>query len=171
MAAKKTNRIKQPPITREEAIAAIAEIGRRQRMRDRIESDMNDELAKIREKYESQAFPHADAIKDLGLHVQIWAEANKEILTESGKTKTVNLASGEVKWRTTPPSVRVTNEPGVIEVLRSKNLSRFIREEFAINKEAILNDKEAVQGIKGIKISNKEEFIITPFETKLEQIV
>ena len=36
-----------------------------------------------------------------------------------------------------------------------------------MNKEAILNEPEAVRGVPGIAISQGEDFIVTPFEAEL----
>lgn len=156
------------PQTREEVVESIAEIGRLDRERRRIETLMNDELAAIRQKYESEAASHVERIVELSQGVQVWCEAHRADLT-LGKTKTVNLASGEVSWRLNPPKVNIRNEPLVIEALKLVGLDRMIRKKEEINKEAILSDREAVKNIKGISITQKEEFIITPFETELQE--
>lgn len=158
------------PQTQDEVVAAIAEIGVHQRERTRIETEMNDELAKIREAWEKKAAPHAEAIKALQQGVQIWCEANRGRLTQNGKVKYAHLASGEVKWRMTPPKVVIRGAEAVLEILRSVGLSRFIRAKEEINKEAILNEPEAVRDIPGISFKQQEEFIVVPFETQLESV-
>ena len=158
------------PQTQDEAVAAIAEIGVHQRERTRIETEMNDELAKIREVWEKKAALHAEAIKALQQGVQIWCEANRGRLTQNGKVKYAHLASGEVKWRMTPPKVVIRGAEAVLEILRSVGLSRFIRIKEEPNKEAILNEPEAVRDIPGIIFKQQEEFIVVPFETQLESI-
>ena len=158
------------PHTQDEAVAAIAEIGVHQRERTRIETEMNDELAKIREVWEKKAALHAEAIKALQQGVQIWCEANRGRLTQNGKVKYAHLASGEVKWRMTPPKVVIRGAEAVLEILRSVGLSRFIRIKEEPNKEAILNEPEAVRDIPGIIFKQQEEFIVVPFETQLESI-
>jgi len=100
-----------------------------------------------------------------GLHT--WAEANRESLTQGGKSKTASLPSGELAWRMRPPSVRVTGADAVIEALRKFGLSRFIRTKDEVNKEAILNEPQAVEHVPGISISQGEDFIVTPFEVEL----
>ena len=158
------------PQSREEAVEAIAEIGRKQRERIRIQTTMNDELAAIRQKYEVEAKPHADEIQRLTEGVHTWCEANRDTLTQSGKVKTANLASGEVRWRMRPPSVAARGLDKVLEALRALKLNRFIRVKEELDKEAILAEPEAVQHIKGISISQKEDFVIVPFETELEEV-
>lgn len=159
------------PQHRDEVIEAIAEIGRRQRERQRIETLMNDELAAVRETWERKAAPHLDAIKELSQGVRIWCEANRDLLTQGGKVKHARLASGEVKWRMTPPRVVIRSVENVLDYFKRHGLHRLIRVKEEPNKEAILAEPEAVAGIKGIALVQKEEFAILPFETELEEIV
>jgi phage host-nuclease inhibitor protein Gam len=156
------------PASREEVTQAIRSIGGHQRERARIEAAMNDHLALIRERFEAEAAPHAERIKLLSEGVEIWCDANREALTDGGRTKTVNLASGEVKWRTSPPKVVIKKADQVLEVLRQRGLTDYIRVKEEISKEAILASPDAVAGIRGISIEQDEQFVIEPFETKLE---
>lgn len=158
------------PRTKDEAVEAIAEIGRRQRERTRIETAMNDELAAIRQQWETQAAPHLEAIKALSGGVQLWCEIHRDDLTQNGKVKFARLASGEVNWRLRPPSVAIRSVEVVIGFLKQARLDRFIRIKEEVNKEAILCEPEAVQHIKGITITQREDFVIKPFETELEEI-
>jgi len=53
----------------------------------------------------------------------------------------------------------------VIETLNRLGLSQFVRSKEEINKEAILNEPEAVKGVAGITVvTGVEDFVITPFE-------
>lgn len=158
------------PQCREDVVSAIAEIGRLQRERDRIQAEMNDELSRVRERFEEMAHPYAEKIRQLSAGVQVWCEANRAELTVQGKTKTVNLSSGEVKWRMRPPKVVLRGVEMVLESLRLRGLERFIRVKEEINKEAILAEPEAVSQVKGISIARGEDFVIIPFETKLEEV-
>lgn len=160
----------QVPQHRDEVIEAIARIGRHQRERQRLETLMNDDLAKVREAWEKQAAPHLETIKELSRGVQLWCEVHRDLLTQGGKVKFARLASGEVKWRLTPPKVVIRALDAVLEALRNAGLERLIRIKEEPNKEAILTEPEAVAGIKGITITQKEDFVITPFETELEEI-
>jgi phage host-nuclease inhibitor protein Gam len=174
---KKTNRLKTEAIdhyvaqSREDVNAAIAEIGRCQRERARIEAEMNDNLATIRAEYEKAAKPHADRIADLQHGIHVWCEANRQDLTREGKTKTARFASGEVAWRTRPPSVRLTAAADVvIKALKALGLSRFIRTKEELDREAVLKEPAAVEAVRGISISQREDFVVTPDETKLEEV-
>lgn len=131
---------------------------------------MNDDLARVRQAWESQAAPHAERIRELTTGVHLWCEANRTRLTQDGKVKYARLASGEIKWRMTPPKVVIRAVDNVLEYLAQNGLERFIRLKAEPNKEAILTEPEAVLHIKGITVSQKEEFIILPFETELEEV-
>lgn len=158
------------PQTLPEVNTAIVEIGQRQRDRDRIESDMNAALAATRKEYEDQALPHAERIKELANGVQTYCEAHRAELTNDGKTKTAKLASGEVSWRMRPPSVAVRGMAAVIEALKKLKLARFIRTKEELDKDAVLKDPDAVNAIKGISVTQREDFVIKPFSTDLEEV-
>jgi phage host-nuclease inhibitor protein Gam len=159
------------PQSKDEVAEAVAEIGRRQRERQRIEAAMNDELSQVRERFEREAQPHAEAIKACSLGVRAWCEAHRAELLGDERSKTVALASGELRWRLRPPSVIVRSADKVLEALRRLGLGRFIRTKEELSKDAILAEPAAVQHIKGISISQKEDFVIEPFETRLEEVL
>ena len=74
---------------------------------------MNDELAAVKERYEATADPLRKQIDALTEGLHTWCEANRDTLTQHGKTKTAALPAGEVAWRTRPPSVRITGAEAV----------------------------------------------------------
>ncbi len=157
------------PQTRDEAAQAVADIGVASRQLARIEAAMNDELAVIKELHEAAAEPHRQKIKTLTVAVQTWAEAHRDELTQHGKVKTCALTTGEICWRTRPPSVRVTGAEAVLDLLRRLGLGRFIRVKEEVNREAILNEPAALVGVPGIKISQEEDFVVSPFAAELAQ--
>ncbi len=173
--AKAAKRLKATAATgvlqsRDEVIEAISTIGQHVRDRTKIEADMNDELSGIRGQFEGLAAPHAQAIADLSKGVQAWCEAHRAELTQNGKTKTVSLSSGEVKWRLTPSKVSIKGEEAVLALLAARKLERFTRVKTEINKEAILNEPDIATAVPGITISQREEFVIEPFETALAEV-
>jgi len=155
------------PQTREQTAEAIREIGERQRELTRLTADMNDELARVKERWEIQAEPHKSRIETLTKGVQTWCEANRDQITNGGKVKTAALTTGEVAWRMRPPSVRVVGAEAVLDLLRRLGLTRFIRTKDEVNKEAILNEPEAVATVPGISIQQGEDFVVVPFEAEL----
>ncbi len=173
MATKNKPRIKKAasavfvPQNREQVAEAIRELGVLQRELARIDADMNDELARVKEGFEDDAEPRRLRIEMLTTGVQTWAEAHREALTQGGKVKTFAFTTGEVLWRLRPPSVRITGQEAVLDLLRRLGLTRFVREKQEVNKEAILNEPEAVTHVPGIAISQGEDFEVKPFETEL----
>lgn len=153
--------------SRDQAQSDIALIGVLQREHALISGEINDRIAAITEAEAPRLKELQDRISTLQSGVQTWCEANREQLC--GKGKSANLITGEVSWRQRPPSVRVTGEESVIDLLKRMALGRFVRTKEAVNKEAILNEPEAVSGVPGIKlITGVEDFVITPFEVKTE---
>ncbi|MBF0424801.1 MAG: host-nuclease inhibitor Gam family protein [Magnetococcales bacterium] len=159
------------PQTREAVVEAISLIGHLQRERTVIEAEMNERLAAIKEEYEKKAGPMAEEIRELHRGVQVWCEANRAALTEGGRIKTCALASGEISWRLRPPRVAVKAVDFVIDLLESKGLARLVRLKKEINKEAILADPDAIAGVKGLSITQGEDFVIKPFESELESVM
>lgn len=158
------------PQSREQVSVDIKKIGDIQRELTRIEADANDQIAVIM----NQNTPKIEALRAeldvLQKGVQTWCEANRADITKDGKTKTANLITGEVAWRTKPDSVSLKGVELIIEALKKLKLDRFIRRKEEVNKDAILADKKAVENIKGISIvSGKETFSITPFEQEIEK--
>lgn len=169
----KAARVKAPaadvPQTRDQVVEAIAEIGRRQRERTRIETAMNDAIAVIKQQHETLALPEGEKIRALAEGVQAWCEAHRAELT-GGVRKTVVLASGEVRWRMTPPKVEIKGVEAVLELLRARGLNEFIRSKDEPNKEAMLADQATATSVAGVKIKQHEEFVIVPHETELEEV-
>lgn len=160
------------PQTRDEANAAIRQIGIWQREVARIETEMNETLASIREEYESRAQPIAAQANASIDAVQVWAEANRAALTRNGKVKSATLPAGTVEWRTTPPSVQIRGLAAVLQKLRAAFKLDFIRTKEEVNKEAILATPtdHPVRQLEGITITQREEFAVTPHETELSEV-
>jgi phage host-nuclease inhibitor protein Gam len=173
--ASKVTRLKQPaqptayvPQNRDECAELINQIGRISREIEGIKSKMNDAIAKITDDYTGKATAQEAVLKQLREGVQAWCEANRSDLTQNGKSKSAEFVTGTVQWRQRPPSVVIRGAESVLETLARLKLDRFIRSKQEINKEAILNEPAAVQGVAGITIkTGVEDFVITPFENKL----
>ena len=126
---------------------------------------MNDEIAAITAKFQPRLDENKAEITALQQGLQAWCEANRNELTNGGKVKTANLVTGEIQWRQRPPSVGVRGAESVIEALMGFGLNRFVRMKAEVNKEAILNEPDAVKGVAGITVvTGVEDFVITPFE-------
>lgn len=156
------------PQTKLDCQSDIKKLGDLQRDFARAQADMNDEIAKITKAATPRLEALQDRIKVLQQGVQTWCEAHREELCgDAGKT--ANLITGEVSWRQRPPAVRISGVDAVIDTLKKLGLGRFVRTKEEPNKEAMLNEKDAVRGVAGITIvSGVEDFLITPFEIDAE---
>lgn len=156
--------------TKIEVIDGIKSLGDLQRQLTRIETEMNDQIATVTQYHSPDIERLKSEISGLQVGIQTWCEANRTELTQDGKTKTVNLTTGEVIWRNRPPSCTVRGVEAVIAALKKAKLDRFIRAKEEINKEAILNESAAVKAIPGITINRDlEDFAIVPFEQEIAQ--
>ncbi len=167
---KKTEALAVPvPSTREGAEELLGTIGRLQREIARIEARMNDKLADIKTEHEQLAAGLNEEIDAKFKALHAWAETHRdELLTGNGKT--AHLATGDLSWRTTPPSVHITNLKVVLQALRRFDLGRFIRSKEEVDKEAILAEPQAVRLVKGISVTQREEFVAKPFESEIERV-
>lgn len=153
------------PQTRDQVVSDIKTIGDVQREITRLETEMNDEIGEITERYAGPVDDLKKRLTALQSGVQGWCEAHRAELTDNNKVKFANLVTGEVQWRCRPPSVTVRGAESVLELLKVKGLERFIRTKEEVNKEAILNEPDAVEALPGVTINRDiEDFAIVPFE-------
>lgn len=171
--AKKATRIKTDTFavryqTRDEVETAIKEIGDLNRELERLAIEQNDKLAAITEEYaplmnevKEKLAPKQDA-------VQAWCESRRDELTQNGKTKTGSFNTGEVQWRQRPPSVGIRGVDSVLDSLKMRGFTQFIRIKEEINKEAMLNEPDTAASVPGVTIkTGVEDFVITPFEQEV----
>lgn len=163
----KTKAAASVPQSRTDCADAIKVLGDLQRDFERTRATMNDQIAAITQQHQGDLDALAERIELLQQGVQLYCEAHREELC--GKGKSANLITGEVSWRQRPPSVSIRGADSVLETLARMGLTRFIRSKQEPNKEAMLNDPDAVRGIAGINIvTGVEDFIVTPFEVAAE---
>lgn len=165
--------LKRPaaPTAVEEVETLISELGRLQRESKRFETEMNDEIAKVKSAYEEVNRTNNDSITEITDRLYLYAERNREELLKGGR-KTVPFTNGEFSWRFAPNSVRVSSADLAIFNLKAAGLEQFIRTKEEIAKDMIKSDPDAIKGIKGISIKKGEEFFyVKPFETNLETAV
>ncbi len=157
--------------SREEAQRMVAEIGEISRELARQEADLGDALAKVKADAEAKALPLKTRLIDLHDAVQKWAEANRAELTRDGRTKTVELTTGKVSWRNRPEGVLLRGVEAVIDYLRTKHESRFLRTKYEVDKEAMLAAKDEARQVPGVTIKSAgEEFIVEPFDAQLAEV-
>jgi phage host-nuclease inhibitor protein Gam len=157
------------PQSRDEAAATIAAIGDLNRQLTRLAADMNDELTTIKERFEKVAEPLRQARDGKTEGLKMWAEANRDALT-AGKGKTVDLGTGTISWRNRPPSVRITIKEGLVALLKTMKLHRFVRVTEEVDKEAMLREPDVARTVSGVFVKSAgEDFIVEPFEAELAE--
>ncbi|HWP00029.1 MAG TPA: host-nuclease inhibitor Gam family protein [Methylococcus sp.] len=165
----KTEALQIPvPMTRDDVARDIRLLGDAMRRLTRLEAEMNDRIAEITAAHQPCIDEIRVEIKSLQTGIQTWCEAHRDELTEGGKVKTGHFITGDVQWRQRPPSVVIRGVDAVIEVLKRMDLTRFLRVRTEIDKQAILNEPEAVKGVPGLTIvTGVEDFVVTPFEQEV----
>lgn len=157
----------QVPQSKDEADEMIKELGETRRHVARIQADMNDQLASIKEEFEKDAEPFKERGKELMSGLEDWCSANRQELTK-GKVKFIQFKNGEVKWRLRPPRVALRGVDAIIDNLRGLGLERFIRTKEEVNKDALLNEPDVAKGVAGVTIGTEgEDFIVEPFEDEI----
>lgn len=168
----KATRIKRPvipvPKNLDEAAEFLAEIGEERRAIDSVQSDFNAEVDMLKSKAIAETKPHENKISQLVEGLFAYAEAHRDELTENGKRKTIEVPTGIFGWRITPPAVSLHNIKTILKNLKSLGLERFIRTREEIDKEALLKESEVAKTIKGVFITQREEFIVKPAELAVE---
>ena len=171
MAKAKTRAANLPvPQSREEAAKYVHDIGALQRRIIRIEAEMNDLVAEAKKEAEESASPLRAEMEQLTNGLRIWADANRDTLTEQGRRKYADLGTGRIEWRFSPPRVTIRGLEQVIERIKALGLSaKFLRVKEEVNKEAMLAAPETAQSIVGVAIGTAgESFSVEPFESDIE---
>lgn len=155
------------PQSKNDCAQTIRLMGDLQRQFERQRAVMNDSIAAITQAHQPELSDLTERILALQSGVQAWCEAHRvDLCGENDRLgKTANLITGEVAWRMRPPSVTIRGADNVLDTLLRMRLGRFVRVKNEPNKEAMLNEPDAVRGIAGITINTGlEDFIVTPFE-------
>ncbi|MGS4886116.1 host-nuclease inhibitor Gam family protein [Roseibium sp. MB-4] len=158
------------PQSKEDCDEMVRTLGDIRRDLARLEADMNDKLAETKDRFETKAEPLRDKAQELLDGIETWCAANRDNLTNNGKVKFAKLKNGEIRWRVRPPKVTVRAKDAVLDALKELGLHRFVRTKEEIDKDAILEEPEAVKSVKGISIGSQgEDFIVEPFEAELNE--
>ena len=153
------------PQSATEASTMLADLGAEQRDLAVIQAALDEAVAAAKAKAEADAAPVKTRIAAMERGLEIWATANRQALTDGGKTKTITLPAGTLAWRAAPPSVSIK---GVREVLgwlvaEGGDFAGFLRTKAEIDKEAMLKDPALAAKVPGVTIgSTGEAFVVEP---------
>jgi phage host-nuclease inhibitor protein Gam len=158
------------PQSIEEVDGMVAQIGELQREVQSIEISMNQQIEAIKVQCGSQADLRKQAIAELMKSIQPYMEVNRDNLTDGGKTKTVKLRSGTISWRLTPKAVTVRGVEQVISRFKQLGLTQYLRVKTEIDKQSILANPDQALAVEGVKLTQREEFVVTPSESQAEVV-
>ncbi|UIY44113.1 host-nuclease inhibitor Gam family protein [Methylobacterium radiotolerans] len=182
-----------------EAEQLIARLGVLQRDHAAAEVVHDGQVAALEEKHGAavKAFQEAQGVIVDAL--SIWATANRERLTQGGKTKTVQLPTGAVLWREGRYAVKhrgMKNEDVVAAIearlaevrsaLRIGGKDRglrmalidtrdvlvgFLRRKVEPNKDAMLAARDVAETIEGVTVPRgPEEFAVEPLASQIREV-
>jgi len=156
------------PTSLEEVADYVRRIGEHQRVLTLIQTGTNERIEEIKARATQESMPHQDEIEALFEGVYVFSQAHRSELTDGEKKKTVNLPTGDIYWRNTPPAVSIKDVEAVLVRLKEMKLQRFIRTKEEPDKESMLKEPEVTKGVKGITINQHEEFAVKPSQTQIE---
>jgi phage host-nuclease inhibitor protein Gam len=154
-----------------EADAMIFAIGAAQRELARIATEMGEELAAIKVRYQGHASRHIELLEAHAQGLAIYCAANRKRLTDEGRIKTHRFGNGEVSWRSRPASVQLKAKvEAVLKAIKDQALECFIRRSEEIDREAMLKNPDLCATLP-VKIGSAgEDFIVKPFATEIEAV-
>lgn len=143
----------------------IAAIGDDDRELARLQSELNEQVAKAKAQYEAQAGPLRDDRMLREARVREFCEARRDTLCEA-ESKSIEFATGKAGWRMGSKRLEVESRrlKDIVAALMKPRLKHLLRfKDPEIDKRAVLKQPELVKGIKGLKILPAEEsFWIEP---------
>lgn len=153
-------------LTFEDVNHVLSEIAKQDSLIAKQEARMNEQINKIKAKFEEDT-EEARAAKDmLEKELEAFCMLHKN---DFQKARSKQLLFGEVGFRTTPPKVQQLNRKYTVkttlELLKKIFKSRYIRIKEEIHKERILEDYSAEKltddklAAVGLKIDQEEKFV------------
>lgn len=152
----------------DEAAEFIREIGAAKREIEEEERKLAEKLDKLKAEARERVKPFEEQIEERLEGLYAYAEAHRVELTEGEKKKTVVVPSGEMGWRWTPPAIVIRGWKKVLGKLKELGLDRFIRVKEGPNKEAMLAEVDVATAVRGIAVTQREEFFVKPSDVELE---
>lgn len=128
-------------------------------------SKLNNNIDELKKAAQLKISEHEKLIDELFKQIYAYAKEHRDELTNKGKVKTVKLKSGKIYWRKGKEVIiNKGRDREIIRKLKQRKLFSFIRTKVKeeINKLAIRDKPSLIEGIRGIKISNKEFFYAIP---------
>lgn len=146
------------PQSDEEAATFVTEVGRCKTEIERIEANLKDDIAALKLRAAQEAAPTVIAWKEALRGLRTYCEAHRARLTKNFTTKTHAFPTGKVSWRARKPKVSLRGKvEDIIDRIKTLGLLQFIRQEEAVNKQAMLDAPELAETISGVSIGSAGE--------------
>jgi len=138
---------------------ALAEIGAIDRQLSRVQDALDHAVAKAKKNAENRADPLEARREQLVDQVEAYCVANRKALTDQGKRKFAAFPDGEAGWRMGKDKLQVDDErlDKIIASLKAKKLTHMITVKTSVDGNAILQGRDKIKGIRGLKIINADE--------------
>lgn len=182
-----------------EAEQMIAQLGAIQRDLVEAQNHHNAQVSALETAFAEVKKTSQQAQTAITEGLAIWASAHRDRLTNGGKTKTVQLASGVILWRLGVPSVshRPLKVEEVVESIAERvralfdvvgdkatsrkdreaavaevdRLRRFLRTNITLNKDAMHEDRALAETLPGVSFSNPgESFAVEPTVSQIGEV-
>ncbi|MCX7998854.1 MAG: host-nuclease inhibitor Gam family protein [Leptospiraceae bacterium] len=159
---------------------AIQRIGELQRKRNELKTQTDEQIAKLQTELSEKLAPIDAEIELITKSLHAYCEPRKKVFFE--KSKSLELPTGILAYRISPPSVKGNITKKKIEdILERNSLTKpvasfekrlakvFLRMKLEINKEAILQDPKKAKLVTGLTVQEGiENFYVKPYETNIE---
>lgn len=187
------------PVPRSDAQAEtqLARIGVLERDIAAAKVTRDEAVALLEAQHAGQTKPLQDELAMLCEGLEHWAIANRARLTENGKRKSAQLATGKISWKDSARVVEIEGSEAEIVAAIQKRidgldrkianpapgrdvgpllvertaLQAFIREKTELNKAALKDRPEIANTIRGVRIVVPgERFTIAPLASQIREV-
>lgn len=145
----------------DEAAIGLARYGSLEREITRIENELAEKVAGLREKADTQLAPLQTELTTTLLGLEAFAKRLR--LTLPIGQKTIRLSAGDLGWRIGNPTVFLKGKVDVIitriKAISSAHTKKYVRTKESLNRPALLQDRPQIDGIK--YTLGKERFYVT----------
>lgn len=146
--------------SRAEVEALIARIGELHRAKVRRGLEYGGQIADLKQVFDADIEALDRQIDEAEAKVRVWCVQNRAAICK-GRSKTAHFATGEVKFRAGRLVVLLTkSEDAILDYLRRKKLTRFIRVKEEVNKTALAGEPEIAETIPGVTLQRAPEQIL-----------
>ena len=150
----------------------IQKIGRIWDRKTTIETDLNEEVRKLKTRAMRKTVALETAVLGFFEAIEVFAESHHDELTQDGKRKTVELPTGSFGWRAGILSIEVKDNEKAVAALKKRKLKKAIRTKEEVDKlklkELLKKAPGLLKGIMSILVKQPEKsFWVEPGRVKV----